>query len=176
MIILPPCVIVLCLLFVMGVFLALGSNLGDREANLRNAINALPPMVNVVRESPIYETEPWGFEDQPKFLNQVVEAETDLPPFELLSYIKKIETELGREPTFRYGPRLIDLDILFYDNLIIRRPTLTIPHPKLHERSFVLTPLADLAPDFMHPVLHKTIQQLLKNLNQEDIQSVKKAT
>jgi len=147
------------------IFLSLGTNLGDRAANLRSAIAMLTPAVRVARESPIYETAPWGFEDQPNFLNMVIEAETDLAPLDLLKYLKALENELGREPTFRYGPRLIDLDILFYDDLILQKPELTIPHPHLHERVFVLIPLADLAPNFIHPVFQKTIQQLLDSIN-----------
>ena len=146
------------------IILSLGTNLGDREANLRNAIPALAPTVRVTRESRVYETAPWGFEDQPSFLNMGVEGETDLPPLELLKFLKTLETELGRTPTFRYGPRLIDLDILFYDDLILQTPELTIPHPKLHERAFVLMPLVDLAPDFVHPVLQWTIADLLSSL------------
>jgi 2-amino-4-hydroxy-6-hydroxymethyldihydropteridine diphosphokinase len=155
------------------IFLSLGTNLGDRAANLRSAISALAPAMRVVRESSIYETAPWGFEDQSYFLNMVVEAETDLAPLDLLKYLKTLETELGRTPTFRYGPRLIDLDILFYDELILQKPELTIPHPRLHERAFVLVPLADLAPNFIHPVLQKTIQQLLDNINREGTKNAK---
>jgi 2-amino-4-hydroxy-6-hydroxymethyldihydropteridine diphosphokinase len=144
--------------------LSLGTNLGDREANLRNVIAALPPAVRVGRESRVYETAPWGFEDQPNFLNMVVEGETDLPPLELLKFLKTLETELGRTPTFRYGPRLIDIDILFYDDLIFESPELIIPHPKLHERGFVLAPLADLVPEFVHPIFLKTISELTTQL------------
>jgi len=150
------------------IYLALGTNLGNRAENLKNALAALPPNVRVQRESSIYETAPWGFEDQPKFLNMVVEAETELAPLDLLHTLKSLETNLGRTPTFRYGPRLIDLDILFYDDLILHTLELTIPHPRLHERAFVLIPLADIAPGFLHPVLQKTIQQLLENLNREN--------
>jgi len=142
------------------VYLALGTNLGDRSANLQAAITSLAPGVGVVQESPIYETPPWGYEDQPAFLNMVLRAETELSPQELLSHLKKLETELGRRQSFRWGPRLIDLDILFYDDLVLDTPPLVIPHPRLHERAFVLVPLADIAPDFHHPVLHMTIQQL----------------
>ncbi len=144
--------------------LSLGTNLGDREANLRNAITALAPAVRVTRESRVYETAPWGFTDQPSFLNMVVAGETDLSPLELLKFLKTLETELGRTPTFRYGPRLIDLDILFYDDLILQTPELTIPHPKLHERAFVLVPLADLAPDLVHPLIQQNIADLLASL------------
>jgi 2-amino-4-hydroxy-6-hydroxymethyldihydropteridine diphosphokinase len=149
---------------VANIFLALGTNLGKREANLENAIAALPPTVGVLQKSPVYETEPWGFEDQHNFLNQVIEATTDLSPIALLQYLKTLETQLGREPTFHYGPRLIDLDILFYNDLVLETPVLSLPHPRLQERAFVLVPLADIAPDYLHPALHKTIRELLENL------------
>lgn len=143
------------------IYLALGTNLGDRLANLRAAIAALAPQVRVEAESRIYETPPWGFLDQPAFLNMAVRAQTDLPPADLLTFLKQLESELGRVPTFRNGPRLIDIDILFYDDLVLNTPPLVIPHPRLHERDFVLVPLADIAPDFIHPVLHQSIRTLL---------------
>ena len=126
------------------VFIALGTNLGKRKANLRAAIKALPPDVTVLAESHVYETPPWGYEDQPAFLNMAVKAETEMEPEPLLKYLKQLEVELGREQNFRWGPRLIDLDILFYDDLVIDTPPLVIPHPRLHERAFVLVPLADV--------------------------------
>lgn len=153
-----------------SVFIALGSNLGDRLANLRAAILRMPPAVRVLRQSPIYETAPWGFLDQPDFLNQVILAETDLPPLNLLEYLKSIEVALGRTPTFRYGPRLIDIDILLYDDLVFETPYLIIPHPRLSERPFVLFPLADLAPHLRHPLTQKTVQEMLRDVAHEGIQ------
>ncbi|GAB4503331.1 MAG: 2-amino-4-hydroxy-6-hydroxymethyldihydropteridine diphosphokinase [Anaerolineales bacterium] len=143
------------------VYLALGTNLGNRLSNLRMAIHSLPPQVQVVAESRVYETPPWGYTDQPPFLNMAIRAETDLPPAALLAYLKHIETQMGREKSMRWGPRLIDLDILFYDDLTLESPGLVIPHPHLHERGFVLAPLADLAPELEHPSLRRRIRDLL---------------
>jgi 2-amino-4-hydroxy-6-hydroxymethyldihydropteridine diphosphokinase len=147
------------------VYLALGANLGAREANLRAARLALSPLVTVRAASPMYRTPPWGFTEQPEFLNQVLEATTGLSPAELLSHLKAIERSLGRAETFRYGPRLIDLDILFYDDLVTEEPGLTIPHPRLQERAFVLVPLADLAADLCHPVLGLTVAEMLARVD-----------
>ena len=151
------------------IYLALGTNLGDRLANLRDAINALAPDVSVLRESTVYETPPWGYTDQPAFLNMVVEAETSLRPRALLGYLKQREDELGRVKNFRYGPRHIDLDILFYDDLVLEDERLQIPHPRLHERAFVLVPLNDLAPDFVHPVLGVDVKSLLGGVDSDEI-------
>ncbi len=151
------------------IYIALGTNLGDRLANLRDAIDVLAPDVRVLHKSTIYETPPWGYTDQPAFLNMVVEAETGLHPRALLGYLKKREDELGRVKNFRYGPRHIDLDILFYDDLVLDEENLQIPHPRLHERAFVLVPLADLAPELVHPVLRQDIRTLLSALNTDEI-------
>ncbi len=147
------------------VYLALGTNLGDRLSNLRVAVQSLPPEVRVLTESRIFETPPWGYTPQPPFLNMAIQAETDLPPAELLSYLKHLETRMGRKKTLHWGPRLIDLDILFYDALTLDTPDLVIPHPHLHERGFVLAPLADLAPDLEHPLLHRRIRDLLTTVD-----------
>lgn len=142
------------------VYLALGSNLGNRALNLKEAIASLPPQMEVKAKSGVYETPPWGFEDQEKFLNQVVRVETYLKPEPLLKHLKRLEVALGRKESFPKGPRLIDIDILFYDDLVLYSPALTIPHPFMHERGFVLVPLLDIASDFVHPVRKKTIREL----------------
>jgi 2-amino-4-hydroxy-6-hydroxymethyldihydropteridine diphosphokinase len=152
------------------IYLSLGSNLGDRSTNLRNAITNLDLKVQLVAQSSIYQTEPWGYSDQPSFLNQVIKGDTTLDPFDLLTFIKDIEGSMGRQETFRFGPRLIDLDILFYDDLVLDTPELTIPHPRITERAFVLIPLAEIAPDLCHPVFSKTIQQLKTSVDASSIE------
>ena len=151
------------------IYLGLGSNLDDRQRNLERALQALAPSVHLIAASPLYETAPWGYEHQPSFLNQVAQAETSLLPLDLLKYLKDIEARLGRQPTIRYGPRLIDLDLLLYDDLLLEAPGLQIPHPRMHERAFVLAPLADLAPDLVHPVLGRTVRDLLAGLDQSGV-------
>ena len=143
------------------VYLSLGTNLGNRAANLKQAISSLPPQMNVKAKSKVYETPPWGYTDQDNFLNQVVKAATYLEPEKLLKHIKRLEVAMGRKASFRYGPRLIDIDILFYDDVVLETSSLTIPHPDLHERGFVLLPMMDIAPDFVHPLKKKSIRELV---------------
>ena len=142
-------------------YISIGSNLGDREENCRQAIKLLKENgIAVKKQSSMYETEPWGIKDQPKFINMAVEAETDKKPEELLRVLKEIEKEIGRTETTKWGPRIIDLDILFYDDLILKIPGIEIPHPLLHEREFVLKPLCEITPDKKHPVTGKTVREM----------------
>jgi 2-amino-4-hydroxy-6-hydroxymethyldihydropteridine diphosphokinase len=144
------------------VYLGLGSNIGDREANLRAAIDRLPANgIEVLRVSPIYETEPVDYTDQRWFLNLVVEASTALLPMQLLARTGRIERELGRIRAIAKGPRTIDVDILLYGRSLIRSAKLEVPHPRMGERRFVLAPLADLAPDLRHPATGSSIRQML---------------
>ena len=145
-------------------YLSLGSNLNDRYANLQRAIAGLQKHFTITAISPVYLTEPWGDTDQPAFLNICVAAATSVAPHEALRLIKAIEADMGREPTRRWGPRLIDIDILFYDKLVLSDQELTIPHPRIGERAFVLAPLADIIPDFRHPQTNETIEEMLERL------------
>ena len=142
------------------VFLGLGTNLGQRRLNLQRAVTGLAAGVSVTAVSPVYETPPWGMRDQPNFLNMCLAAQTTLPLPALLAFAKNLEIEIGRQPAERWGPRLIDIDLLFFDNLISDDERVTIPHPRLHERAFVLAPLADVAPDFVHPRYGLTVTQM----------------
>jgi len=141
-------------------YLGLGSNLGEREENLCQALALLSPKVNLEKMSSIYETKPVGYKEQPLFLNLVCRIATDVPPDQLLYFAKDIETKMGRVPSLPNAPRTIDIDILFYDNKIMETQNLTIPHPRLKDRAFVLIPLAEIAPGLVHPKLNKSIAQL----------------
>ena len=147
------------------VYLLLGSNLGNRKEILDKAIKLLSQKVGVViLQSKDYETSPWGVTDQPDFLNLVVSIQTRLKPLQILEITQSIENQLGRIRKEKWGARLIDIDVLFYGNEIIDEPNLKIPHPLLQERDFTLSPLAEIAPDFVHPVLGKTILELREKL------------
>ena len=155
------------------VYLGLGSNMGDRETMLQAAVRELEsPRLHIRRTSPIYETEPMDVPGQPWFLNQVVEAETDLFPLQLLHRTANVEVQLGRRRLTPKGPRAIDIDILLFGNAVVTTPKLEIPHPRFRLRRFVLAPLADLAPDLRDPVTRKTIRELLGELRGQAVRKI----
>ena len=144
------------------VHLALGSNVGDRAGNLREAIHLLrESAIRISKASSVYETEPVDYLDQPWFLNSVVEAQTDLSPTQLLATLRRIESRMGSKKAFAKGPRLLDLDILLYDDATIDTPDLQVPHPRMLQRNFVLAPLAEIAPTLRHPSWSSTASDLL---------------
>ena len=151
------------------VYLGLGANLGDRRGNLAAALQRLRDVLDIDVVSSVYETEPVGYADQPRFLNIVCRGKTWLSVSNLLKYAKEIEAAIGRKPSFRNGPRAIDIDILLYDDLHMSEELVTIPHPRMRERAFVLTPLAEIAPDTLDPVSGKTVQELLAGVSQEGV-------
>ena len=152
------------------IFLGLGGNVGNVSMAFDNAIENIETKIGIViKKSKRYKTEPWGIKNQENFLNMVLEIETELTPDEILSQIIEIEKKMGRnrDKKNQFGPRTIDIDILFYGKKNIRNNKLIIPHPRLHLRNFVLTPLKEIAPDFLHPVLRKRVETLFKELHDD---------
>lgn len=150
------------------VYIAIGSNLGDKLSNCRKGIELLEKSgVSILACSHFYKTDPVDYADQDRFINAAVKAETDLSPLLLLKALKSIEKQAGRVETVRFGPRVLDMDIIFYDDLTMDEAGLTIPHPRMHKRGFVLTPICDIAPEFIHPVLTQTMTELLKQFDND---------
>jgi 2-amino-4-hydroxy-6-hydroxymethyldihydropteridine diphosphokinase len=149
------------------VYLALGANVGDAQANIDQAVALLSLKLQNIRRAPLYRTKAFGYTDQPDFLNTAIVAETNLSPPELLSLIKDTEKRLGRVHRFHWGPREIDIDIIFYGKEVFKAPDLEIPHPGLRQRDFVLRPLCDLDPDLIDPLTRRTVKNLLQELPPE---------
>jgi 2-amino-4-hydroxy-6-hydroxymethyldihydropteridine diphosphokinase len=149
-------------------YIGIGSNLGNRQKNCLRAIELLQKKdIIVTKRSSLYETEPWGVKDQPRFINMAVEIDTSLEPKELLKILKNIEKELGKEKSSKWGPRIIDLDILLFDDIILNEDNLKIPHPLMHERDFVLRPLCEIAPDIYHPLLKMRMYELMQKIHRK---------
>jgi 2-amino-4-hydroxy-6-hydroxymethyldihydropteridine diphosphokinase len=150
------------------VFLLIGGNIGDRLQNLHQAIDGLSAVCGpIIQQSAVYETAAWGITDQAAFLNQALLLTTSLPPQELITTILSVEEEMGRRRMEKFGPRVIDIDILFFNDDIINEPNLIVPHPQLQNRRFALAPMHEIAPELVHPVLNKTIAQLLAECKDE---------
>jgi 2-amino-4-hydroxy-6-hydroxymethyldihydropteridine diphosphokinase len=150
------------------VYIGLGSNLGNRVANLREAVQRLSALVKVQKASQLYVAAPLGYVRDDSFVNAVIKATTTLKPMELLEMMQGIESSMGRRSGVQYGPRPIDLDMLFFDGIQIETRKLTVPHPLIPQRAFVLKPLVEIAPNLMHPVLYYTVSQLLQDADDAD--------
>ncbi len=149
-------------------YIGIGSNLGNRQENCLRAIELLQKKgIIVIKRSSLYETEQWGVKDQPRFINMAIEIDTSLKPKELLKILKNIEKELGREKSSKWGPRIIDLDILLFDDIILNEDNLKIPHPLMQERDFVLRPLCEIAPDIYHPLLKLSMYELMQKIHRK---------
>jgi len=151
------------------IFLGIGSNVGDRKENIYKAISLLKEKITDMKVAPIYISKAVGYENQANFFNTVVRGFTKLSPYELLSFTQEVERKTGRIYRFKWGPREIDIDILFYEDLILKTDNLTIPHQYAHKRDFVLLPLIDLEEDFIHPVLKKSVKEILEDLKEKSI-------
>ena len=150
-------------------YIGLGSNLNDKMANLNKAMELIEQdsKVNVLKRSSVYQTEPVGIKDQPLFLNMVMEVETEFSPIDLLNFLQDIEKQMGRKKEKKWGPRNIDLDLLLYEDQIINSAELTLPHAQMHQRKFVLIPLAEIAKEKIHPLKKQTISDLLEDLKED---------
>lgn len=155
------------------VYIGIGSNLGDRLENIMKAVGLVEGYMKITARSGIYETEPVGGIMQDMFLNCVIEVLTDIPPYELFDLLKLTEKELGRVKEVKWGPRLIDLDILTYNDEVVEEKNLTVPHREMHKRRFALIPLQEIAPDFIHPVLKKKIPEMLKDIKESRVELFK---
>jgi len=152
------------------VYLLIGGNMDDRLANIEIALTQIEKLVGaIIQKSAIYETEAWGLKEQPRFYNQALAIQTHLNPLALLEQLVKIEAKMGRQRDIPWGPRTMDLDILYFNQEIISMDSLSIPHPRMHQRNFVLTPLVEIAPNFMHPILGLTTTQLLKDCEDKSL-------
>ncbi len=151
------------------IFLGLGSNLGQRKENIKKAIKLLAQNINNIKVASFFVSKPVGITDQPHFVNTALIGFTDLSVTDLLKFVKSVEKAVGRKERYRWGPREIDIDILFYGNLVLETENLIVPHPRLHERDFVLKPLLELEPEFVHPVFNKTLRELYMDLKEFSI-------
>jgi len=158
----------------MRAFIAIGSNLGDRTGNVREAVRLVADGVkaSLVAMSSLYETEPWGVKEQGPFVNAAMIVETPLAPSELLAHLKSVEASMGRTRTVRWGPRTIDLDIIFIEEMVIEAEGLRVPHPGADERAFVMVPLAEIAPDFVHPVTGATLAGIAGGLDKSGVKKM----